>query len=345
MIFSCSIGSSGANEESYSILFPLVLSPGKKLNLEKIVTTQMADGFSYSFEKHQNLYTLKVESFSTKDAAISYLTKLIASLRWVSLKNKLGIRFPSKVDEPKFSKEPITVSEKSNIYDIVKNNGWSVIDGNYDIDKLTIIPEHKNLMRWEYGQVTLTLGLNPERIFSDIDEGISFAGLQNIQSEKKLCLAIELYSAYQFEVSNTAKFIKLVTVLESLLPDLEIPDEVKPILEAAKSVLKEERRAKKSRGEDTTSLEHLMSRIGGLKRQSIGTSIVSFISDCMDEFSSLGEKDKILPKLKDLYNIRSSLLHDGEFEEESLIEGIELLSVFVPNLLELLYIKCANHTK
>ncbi len=342
MIFSCSIGSKGEAEESYSIIFPLVLSPGKKLNIENTSSFQMSDGFHYSLEKHDYLYSLKVERFSTKDAARKYLNKLIASLRWVSLKNKLGIRFPSDIHEPKMSEKPITVSERSNIYNIVKNNGWTVIDGNYDVDKLTIIPEHKKLMLWELGQATITLGLNPDNVFNDINEGISFEGLNNILSEKKLCLAIELYSAYQFDVSTTAKFIKLVTVIESLLPDLEIPDEVIPILEKAKKVLKDERKAAKSREENTDSIDHLMSRLGGLKRQSIGATMESFISNCLDEFPDLGEKERILPKLKELYNIRSSLLHDGEFEDSVLREGNEMLSVLVPKLLTKLYIKCSS---
>jgi hypothetical protein len=342
MIFSCSIGSEGEKEESFSIIFPLVLSPGKKLNIENICSFQMSDGQRYTLEKHHYLYSLKVERFLTMDAAQNYLDKLIASLRWVSLKNKLGIRFPAEIHEPKMSDRPIIVSEKSNFYDIVNNKGWTVIDGNYDVDKLTIIPEHKKLMRWESGKATVTLGLNPENIFNDINEGISFQGLSNILSEKKLCLAIELYSAYQFEVSTTAKFIKLVTVIESLLPDLEIPDKVIPLLEKAKNFLKDERKAAKSRGDNTESIDRLMSRLGGLKRQSIGATMESFISNCLDDFPELGEKDVILPKLKELYNIRSSLLHDGEFEDSVLREGIEILAALVPNLLTKLYIKCSS---
>lgn len=302
----------------------------------------MTDGLQYSLYKHHHLDTLKVESFPSEEAAIDYLKSLMASLRWVSLKNKLGLRFPEEVNKPSYFSKPITVSEKSNIYEIVKNNGWFVIDGNYDADKLTIIPEHKYLICWEPGHLTLTLGLNPQNIFSDINQSISFKALKNIQSEKKLCLAIELYSGYQFEVSNTAKFVQLVTILESLLPEIEIPDEVKPVLEAAKKVLKDERKAKKLRHENTESLDLLISRMGELKRQSIGSCMISYISNCIDEFPELGEKAITTSKLKEIYRTRSSLLHTGEFDEKLLTEGIEFLSVLVPKLLELLYLKYAN---
>jgi len=342
MIFSCAIGSEGEGDNSFSIIFPLIFSLGKKLNIDSVSSFQMSDGQRYTLEKHHYQYSLKIEHFSTVEDARSYLDKLTASLRWVSLKNKLGIRFPTETHEPKIADSPIIVSEKSNIYEIVNNKGWGVIDGNYDIDKLTIIPEHKKLMRWESGHAIVTIGLNPENVFNDINEGLSFPRLNNILSEKKLCLAIELYSAYQFEVSTTAKFIKLVTVIEALLPDLKIPKEVIPILERAKKVIKDERKAAKSRGENTDSIEHLMSRLGGLKRQSIGSSMEIFISNCLSDFPELGKKDIIIPKLKELYDVRSSLLHDGEFEDIVLQEGIKMLAVFVPNLLTKLYIKCSS---
>lgn len=341
-MFSYAIGSEGEGEDYFSIIFPLIFSPGKKLNIDSISSFQMSDGQHYTLEKHHYQYSLKVERFSTVEDARRYLDKLTASLRWVSLKNKLGIRFPTETHEPQIADSPIIVSEKSNIYEIINNKGWSVIDGNYDIDKLTIIPEHKKLIRWESGHATITLGINPENVFNDINEGISFQGLNNILSEKKLCLAIELYSAYQFEVSTTSKFIKLVTVIEALLPDLEIPKEIFPILESAKKVLKDERKAAKSKGRNTDSIEHLMSRLGGLKRQSIGSSMEIFISNCLSDFPELGEKDVIIPKLKELYNIRSTLLHDGEYEDIVLQEGIDILAVLVPDLLTKLYIKCSG---
>ena len=77
MIFSCSIGSKGEKEESFSIIFPFVLSPGKKLNIENICAFQMSDGQRYTLEKHHYLYSLKVERFLTLDAAHNYsVTKM-----------------------------------------------------------------------------------------------------------------------------------------------------------------------------------------------------------------------------------------------------------------------------
>jgi hypothetical protein len=40
-------------------------------------------------------------------------------------------------------------------------------------------------MRWESGQATITLGLKPENVFNDIQEGISFKALpQNLWKNK-----------------------------------------------------------------------------------------------------------------------------------------------------------------
>ena len=67
-----------------------------------------------------------------------------------------------------------------------------------------------------------------------------------------------------------------------------------PLLEKAKNVLRDERKAAKSRGDDTESIDRLMSRLGKLKRQSIGATMESFISICLDDFPELGEKNVIV---------------------------------------------------
>ena len=342
MIFSCAIGSMGTIEECYSINFPMVLSPDCNINVGNINSKQMIDGLKYTLKKHQHLYTLKIDSFNSAQDARSYLKRLSASLRWVSLKNKIGIKFPTEIHELKITNNPITVSEQSSFYKIIRDNGWTAIDGEYDVEKLTIIPEHKKLLCFESGRPSVIIGFNTESFFKNLEEGILFPSLEKILGEKKLCLAIELYSAYQFEISTTAKFVKLITVIESLLPDLDIPEHVLPILDKAKQVLKDERKAAKTRGEDTEALDRLMSRLGGLKRQSIGSTMVYYMSDCLEEFPELGNSNQIITKLKRLYEIRSALLHDGEFEEAVLQTGVVLLSELVPKLLMKLYIKCAS---
>ena len=318
MIFACSVGTSGHGEHLYSLHIPLVLSSGRKLDFEGHEYMGEIDGLTVILEKHHYLYSLKVSAFESVGQAQEYLDKLLAALRWISLKRNLGMKFPKETQELGIYDEPIMVSEESNLYDIVQNAGWEAVDGHYDVDKLAIIPEDKRLTRWEAGRAAIILGLRPKVFVDDLQQCLQFPSLSNINGHRKLCLAIELYASYPFEVTVSGKFVKLITVLESLLPEISIPDDALTLLINAKNKMKEERKSIKKEGKNTDSIDHLISRLRLLFKQSIGYSIESYVSNLLEEFPDLGLSEEIVPKLKTAYGIRSKLLHDGEVDEKAL---------------------------
>jgi len=342
MIFSFSIGTSGTGDQAYSLHVPLVLASGTKINFEGQRHVGEIDGLTVILEKHHYQYSLKISAFESIGEAQKFLEKILASLRWISLKYNLGIKFPKEIQEGRIYAKPIMVTEESNMYEIVRSAGWDAVDGDYDVDKLAIIPEHKRLTRWEPGQAKITLGHAPEAFINDLQQCLQFPFLENIIVHKKLCLAIELYAAYSFEVTSSGKFVKLITVLESLLPDKRIPDDSLSLLLRAKGFLKEERKTIKTSGGNTDSIDHLISRLGGLSKQSIGYSIGSYVSNLLEEFPDLGSSEEIVPKLKAAYNIRSRLLHDGEVDEDALKANISRLSDLIPKMLTKLFLKYSN---
>lgn len=344
MIFAFSIGTSGTGDQSYSLHVPLVLASGRKFNFEGQRHIGEIDGLTLILEKHHYLYSLKISAFDSVSEAQEFLEKILASLRWISLKYNLGIKFPKEIQELRIYEKPIWVAEESNMYELVHSAGWDAVDGDYDVDKLAVIPEHKRLTRWEPGHATITLGHAPEAFINDLKQCLQFPFLKNIIVHKKLCLAIELYAAYPFEVTSSGKFVKLITVLESLLPDISIPDDSLTLLIRAKGVMKEERKTIKAAGGNTESIDHLISRLGGLSKQSIGYSIGSYVSNLLEEFPDLGSSEEIVPRLKSAYNIRSRLLHDGEVDEDALKANISLLSDLIPKMLTKLFLKYANES-
>ena len=230
-----SIGSSGVDVESYSLYIPLFLSSGTAIDLENLPYISDVEGLTIILEKHYYLYSLKVSSFVTYDEAQSYLEKIFSGLHWISLKNRLGIKFTKEIQKLNIYEEPVLVAEKSNIYELISNAGWTYIDGEYDADKPAIISEHRHLLRLGVPQATIALDYSPESVISDLQQFLRFSSCESITQHKKLCLAIELYSAYSFEVTLTGRFVKLVTVLESLLDEISIPDDTKVLLKEAKA--------------------------------------------------------------------------------------------------------------
>lgn len=161
----------------------------------------------------------------------------------------------------------------------------------------------------------------------------------------KLQLAISLYSASHYEVSDNAKFITLVNVLEALKKQEEIPDATKEVLKSAKLLIKEKRDLCKKNSEEWIELEHLISRTGQLKKQSVKKSIKKFISEIIKENIELGDQKETSKKISDIYDLRSKLLHDSIADYEKIKKELHFLIGFIPKLLEYLYQKEAGHSR
>jgi hypothetical protein len=345
MIFSVSIGSSGKGDERYLLYIPFTVSPGRKISNINFEEKIALDKYEIGFEKTKYPYAVTISSFPTKDEACSFYRKIKSAFFWVSLKHLIGLNSPSELTDISLNEIPIPISDKSMLKGIADYAGWKTIDGNYDSDKCIIRPEHKRLVRWEGGQVSVTAGLGVSNFINTIKEAISFSYPENILNNHKLQLAIELYSSFFFEQSSEAKFIRLVTVLEALTPDEKVTEFSISVLNQIKQKTKFMRNQYKADSDDYNEINQLLSRIGQLKYKSIGRSLNDFIATIFKNDSSLGKETEILSKLKNLYNLRSKLLHEGVADEQSIENGLQFLMDFVPKLLQFLYIDNTNNTK
>jgi hypothetical protein len=105
------------------------------------------------------------------------------------------------------------------LYPTIQELAWDTLDGNCDVDKLVIIPENKRLTRWDDEKATITFGLRVDNFLEDLNYSLSLPNIEDVSTDKKICLAIQTYSSFSFEITDTSNLIKLVTVLESHLPE------------------------------------------------------------------------------------------------------------------------------
>ena len=316
---------------------PFSISPGREIsNIDLKHRIKIGD-YEVGFEKLENYYALTIGPFASEEQATQYFPKIKSALLWVSLKYMIGFSFSSELSDIKLMDAPKLIPEKGPVKDIAKFTGWDATDGYYDADKSVIRPDHKRLTRWETGSATVITGLGANNFVQGIAEAISFPHLEKIQGDSKLQLAIELYSSFFFEQSTEAKFIKLVTVLEALTPGYNALGVSESAINDAKNNIKAQRNQHKQDSEEWKELDQLLSRLGQLKQKSIGVSLRIYVSKVIDENPALGEKSDVINKLKDLYNHRSKLLHEGSSDKNAIQEGLHFLTGFVPRLLEVLY--------
>ena len=237
MLFSWSVGSSGSGSDRFALYVPFTVSLGCEISSIDREMEYNINGYKVRIEKLINFYAITVGEFNSIDEAHRFFPKLCSSFLWVSLKIKAGINYPNMITEIKLEENPTPIHKYSNIRMVTDMVGWSEIEGHYDADKAVVRPEAKKLIRFEMGQPSVIIGVNTKNFVKFISEAILFKSPESIINNKKLQLAISLYSAYHYELSDSAKFITLVTVIEALKPkEEEVSDTAREALEAVQKL-------------------------------------------------------------------------------------------------------------
>jgi hypothetical protein len=342
LIFAVSVGSDGKGIERFVLYLPFSFAPGRIIGPIDSSISHCAGGYEARVEKLVNFYALTIGVFRTESDALNFFPKLRSSLLWASLKDSVGISFPKSLANVRLRNTPASVPESGIIAEVIATVGWDTIDGDYNADEAVARPQAKKLLRWEMGRASLSQTIGVSSFIGRISEALAFEYTANVLYDEKLQLAIDLYSSFFFEISENAQFITLVTVLEALTPDSEIPETGKETLKALKKLITEDMKKVPTDSEKWKHLEHLRNRVGGLKKQSISFALKDYVAKIVHENPCLGTLEEIAAQLRDIYNTRSLLLHTGAADEGAVKDSLEFLRSFVPRLLEQLYRSVAN---
>jgi hypothetical protein len=262
----------------------------------------------------------------------------------VSLKYRVGLRYSKAVGTVKLFDSPKPVHDQELFAHLSEARGWDVIEGKYEADESVIRPEHRKLVRWETGRLSVQAGLGVDNFFSSLSEAFSLPDLEAVCANRKLQLALEIYGAFAFELSENSQFLTLVTSLEALLPNKRVSSPAGGALEAAKDAVQTMRDAHPRSSPKWLNIDHLLSRLSGLRREAIGTTLREYVSEVVKRNLDLGEPTATTRQLKNLYDVRSKLIHDGLADSLSVTDQLAFLRDFVPRLLETLYREAASGT-
>jgi len=335
MMFSCSAGSKGSEaDKSFSIYLPLELSDGNEIKIEEGKHEGFLSGYRCVLEKNHYQLSIKIEGLPSRQECIEFIEKLKIAISWLIIKRTTGVRFPNELNEICFYKSPITVSDKSDFKGLADIAGWKEVDGDYYANQLVIIQEKKRLVKFEMGKLIVKSIYQPSNILEDFNECLSSVAIDRISQNKKLQVAVDLFSAYKFENTTTGKFVKLVTVIEALLPEEEVSLNSIEALSKAKKSIKSYKNSLKTSGEETDDIDHLLSRIGNLKYRSIGANLEEYMKKILEQHTNLGDPSTIIPKIRKIYSARSTLLHTGEYDEKLITEYLSILSELIPKILK-----------
>lgn len=80
-------------------------------------------------------------------------------------------------------------------------------------------------------------------------------------------------------------------------------------------------------------LNRLLSRMGDLKRESIGARLREYVSGVVERNRDLGDPTTMAKQVTKAYGVRSDLVHNGYAQGSAISESLTFLQDFVPRLL------------
>jgi len=227
--------------------------------------------------KYQKL-TATIEGFQKAKEAEQMGLKLSLALLWTSISKKWPIKLEYHTPWP------------SIVFDRTQNSSGFKLSG----------------------EMNLKIRANPNIIADLIKEVISSAK----DIDQKLLVSMELFASARLETTERAKFIGLVTALESLVTQEPYNnDDVEKLVSLFTDSIE------KAENIPGRIKESLKGRVSSLKKESVSQAIVRFVRQYFPD------NPEIIKLVKESYNIRSSILHEGTFdadleEKGSLLEDI-----------------------
>jgi hypothetical protein len=339
MLFSVSIGSVGTTEPTFTARLPFQMPAGRTIKLDEDVAQFDLQGHPCQIALEANQYALTIRQFSTEAAAAEFLLQAAGGLVWLGLKYPIGFRFDPNISKIDSFREPRLIDSASFVSKITGPKGWKAIDGQYDSDQTIVRPEHKRLICWTTGRVTVRQDTPPKILEDAIIEAMSFGRPDRIFHEAKLRLAIDFYMSSHFDTTPAASFLNRFTTLEILVPDVPVHAVIQERLGRFIAEIRAEGKKHENQEDLSAEVQSVLSRLAHMRNRSIKSGLRSLIRENVRDDQN--RSGYLAREVADLYDLRSELVHNGTADRKEINEGNNRLGEIVPQLLRTLFQRAA----
>ena len=243
---------------------------------------------------------------------------------------------------------PVAISDKEK--ELYKDKGWDFIEGNFIGTNPTILPEHKKIVGFYPGSVTVTGDFNFSVFKASIIDAFSKNNAGEPLGDKKLRLAFEVFLSSHFELGYKPKFILGITTLEILIEEEQVSKPALNLISKFLEGIKESEVGFKKNKKVAKDLASLRGGLRGLRKKSIKQRIEKLVGE-----NIIGDERVLDPlgfakKISSLYQYRSNLLHLGVLDpnlkkddnERLLVQSNDLLQKANSSILKNLFLKAAE---
>lgn len=237
-----------------------------------------------------------------------------------------------------FTKDPIATGRH-----LFKTSDADPVDSVVDGSRPAIYLANKRIKISTTGHVILTQGFNPEQSLNLMCEAMSFPYSDSVLADRKLQIALELYSTFFRETSENARFLTLSMALEVLAPEELKPNYIVQLIEEWMMVVRNRKAAFLSGSADWCAYDALEREIGFRKGVSIRKRIWTLVERTLSSRSDNGANETAKLAVS-LYDKRSRLVHDGYLPEHELREATTQMREIVRQILEVRFVELANYS-
>jgi hypothetical protein len=306
-----------AERKGYILRFPFRLAPGQ--GFSKLDQPYDAEclGLSLRLGSQSGFYFFSVGGFPDEEAATRFIPKLWTGLMWALLHQGISPIAELSPQNIRYAEDPFAGGENiSRSLGLKVDKLDAILDGAcpavYGSDKVVKVMTSQD--------VNLVHGFAPDRTIAFINEALSLPRPEAVLSNTKLKVALDLYNAFFREASTNARFLTLSMVLEALAPSELKHQSALDAIGRWIDEIKELQKTAASGSEECEAYESLIREVGFRREKSFRSRIRSLVR------LALGPSDPDAEALSReavrLYDVRSSLVHDGHVPGEDLGQAV-----------------------
>lgn len=320
----------------YTLRFPFRLAPGYEIDVLKKPSEFTVDDLSWVFEydSKPGYYVLKVIGLDSEAASQDYLHRLWSGFNWLLLKRGVAVKATLTFDKVAYASDPEAAARNL-------ERKWGLpykgpIDGLVNENSPSVYPSHKNIRLTGVGSPSLIVTTPLRDVYAFLKEGIDIRKDNPSTNDSKLQIALDLFSAYWYEHTDSARLLTLVMALESLMTHPPRHAVVVELLEKWKLEVQELKHKFELDPYEYNALESLENELLFKKTASLVSQVYPLVRKSL-EFIGHDKPHELAKQAKKVYDRRSKLLHKGSLPQRVLSEATSTAKSIVELVLEARY--------
>jgi hypothetical protein len=274
---------------------------------------------------------LRVESFSTEEAAAAFIPRIWGAVAWMSVDLSTGFTAEMTPDPVTYADDPDKAAENLSRFAGRRIEGpvHGLVNGNFP----SILPLGKTIRFATVGDVSLSVSRGREQVAASLAEGLRQPGTASAYADERLKTAIELFSDSDRESSLRSKFVTLISALEVLAPPTFKHPIAQQLIDEFKERVSRVKATTAEGSDERHALESLERELLFRREASIRSRVRELVLAGLPSSLPAVEREERARRAVSAYDDRGTLLHDGTLANEDLVKGYDVARLLVRDLL------------